>query len=138
LLVCLGQAAAGGDGFVERDRRDDDHGFVAKIAPHHLPPLPYPMLKVSETLILLELGQRRQRNRRGFGGSRTHFAPLAGLYPVTPKTVNGRLKPRKVTSSTRSATTTSSVADMTRWVIRICPALASEQSRAAKLVTLPM
>jgi hypothetical protein len=60
------------------------------------------------------------------------------LRPTTWLTSVGRLRPLKAISPMRRSSAKGSTASATREVTRISPSFASEQSRAARLVTVPM
>ena len=63
---------------------------------------------------------------------------LHSLRRTTLKAFTGRWKPFRVSSPTASTSAISSTPPATRWASRICPGLASPQSREARLVTVPM
>jgi len=69
---------------------------------------------------------------------RAHAGSVAPPRPRTLKASVGRAKPCSANSPTASATTELSAAERTRWAMRICPASAAPQRRAARFVTLPM
>src|SRR2546426_12427559 len=82
--------------------------------------------------------------RAGCGGARSRANHArdshddAALRPSTLHVGTGRARPLRAMGPISSASISFSTAEATREEMRICPPLASPQSRAARLVTVPM
>ena len=76
----------------------------------------------------LDACHAHRRDRVGLGQERSSSTLYAGT---------GRANPFSVNVPTSSASTSSSTSASVRWLIRICPPVASSQSRDARIVTAP-
>src|SRR4051812_13935577 len=123
-------------GRVRRDRRHDDDRLARLVEAHRRPQRDEALLELGEAgaaLALAEVAQpRRVLDQPG------HARALASSSPTTLYAGAGLEKPRSWSFTSASTTAMSSIAEKTRWLMRICRPSAFAHRRAARFVTLPI